>query len=267
MSFMSGRGTPYRSTAFKRPRTTRPTRTITTIKTRGGYRKRRNYGRPRAYSRGNVQTGGYLGIEKKFYDTALQATAIGVAADATGGEFDPSATSMITTPVQGTTEQNRDGKKIVCKYIEIIGSVDQIALVNQTAMQQYNQAFVAVVLDTQSNAAQMNSEDCFKNIVASSDGNAQPFRNLLFGPRFRILKSQRFYFGANNASYDGTNIEIGGQSRGFKWFIPMKNMVINFNAGTTASIANVTDNSVHVIAYANGAGLRLNYGARLRFVG
>ena len=53
----------------------------------------------------NYRTAGFLGIEKKFYDTSVSAVALGAPTDATGGEFDPSTTSMITTPAQGDGEQ------------------------------------------------------------------------------------------------------------------------------------------------------------------
>ena len=48
-----------------------------------------------ALRRRNVRTAGFLGIERKFYDTALTATALTASTDASGGEVDPSATSMI----------------------------------------------------------------------------------------------------------------------------------------------------------------------------
>jgi len=65
----------------------------------------------------NRGTRGFLGVERKFYDTALTATAIVSPTDCTGAELDPSATSMISTPAQGDSEQNRDGKQIACLYM------------------------------------------------------------------------------------------------------------------------------------------------------
>jgi len=51
---------------------------------------------------------------------------------------------------------------------------------------------VAIVLDTQTNAAQMNSEDCFKNTAGLAAAAVVPHKNLLFGKRFRILKERLF---------------------------------------------------------------------------
>jgi len=61
-----------------------------------------------------------------------------------------------------------------------------------------------------------------------------------------------------------------GQRKYFKWFIPLNGMKVKFNGGTTESVANVIDNSIHVIAYASnitGVAPTISYASRLRFVG
>lgn len=214
----------------------------------------------------NIRTAGFLGMEKKFYDTALVATAIASPTDSSGAEMDPSATSMISTPVQGTSEQNRDGKKIIIKSVQIDGRVNLPSLINQTAVPAPFDVYVALVLDTQSNGAQMNSEDCFKNTSAAAALAAKPQRNLLFANRFRVIAKKQFILKHPTATYDGTNIEIGGDTREFHWFKKM-NLPVLFNAGTTASIANVIDNSLHLIAFASASNPTLAYNARIRFVG
>lgn len=208
-----------------------------------------------------------LGVEKKYYDSSLNGSTIAANTDCTGGEYDPSTTNMITTPPVGDGEQSRDGKQIVCKSVVIKGTIAKAALTNQTALALPTEVFLAVVLDTQSNAAQMNSEDCFINGSTAAVTLATPLRNLLFSRRFKILKSDCFKLEPKMASWDGTNIEIAGDMVSFDWYIPMRDLKINFNAGTTASIANVVDNSVHVIAFATNATTTLSYNARLRYLG
>lgn len=218
----------------------------------------------------NVMSAGFLGVERKFYDTGLAATALTAPTDASGGEFDPSATSMISTPAVGDGEQNRDGKQIRCLFLQINGSVALGAQEGVVDPIGGTNVFVSVVLDTQSNAAQMNSEDCYKNTIASATLAANPQRNLLFGKRFRILKKALINLDPPSIAYQGANsFTWQGIRRQFKWFIPLRGLQINFNAGTTASIANVIDNSLHVIAYTNNvAGVpTISYNARLRFVG
>lgn len=228
--------------------------------------RRRNSGRAIR----NVQSGGFLGVETKFYDTALTATAIVAPTGCAGGELDPSVTSMISTPVQGDGEQNRDGKKIACKSIHIDGCINWPVDSSDTSASGGSSIYIALVLDTQSNAAQMNSEDCFKNTSATAALAASPQRNLLFGPRFKVLKKKVFSFMPPGVWKAGANDFIqSGKNMPFSWHVSLKNMIINFNGGTTASIANVTDNSLHIIAYCNDIQSlpTLAYNARLRFVG
>lgn len=213
-----------------------------------------------------------LGVEKKFYDTMLVATALGAATDATGGEFDPSATSMISTPAVGDSEQNRDGKRIIIKSVQVKGIVttDGINALTNLSSATPCEVFVALVLDTQSNGAQLNSEDVFKNLQAQASGNSRPLRNLLFGPRFRVLKEWqltcRAGVAANNAS--ATTISVNGDVQEFECFLPLS-LLVNFNAGTTSSIANVIDNSLHIVAFSTNTAMtpKISYNARIRFIG
>jgi len=232
-------------------------------------RKRRVQRRSKSLRRFNYQTAGYLGIERKFYDTSLIDTALTNETACANGEKDPSATSMVSTPAQGDGEQNRDGKQIACLYLEISGSLNFFGQEDQANPVVDRGAFVACVLDTQSNGAQMNSEDCFKNTSADGTLGTDVMRNLLFSKRFRILKQKRFHVPPTiGVKADGT-ISTSGHTHHFKWFIPLKGMKINFNGGTTASIANVIDNSIHIIAWKTEVAevVNIGYNARLRFVG
>lgn len=227
--------------------------------------------RARGLARRNLVSAGFLGIERKFYDTNLASTALVAPTDASGAEFDPSATSMISTPAVGDGEQNRDGKRINILSVEVTGSVAQNGLETQPSPPTGQKVYVALVLDTQSNAAQMNSEDCFKNTNAAAITAISPLRNLLFAQRFRVLKSQVLDLTPVTVSHFAVDsFSWGGTFKTFKWYLRFpKGLPVNFNAGTTASIANVIDNSLHIIAYTNtttGAPT-IAYNARIRFVG
>lgn len=226
--------------------------------------------RRRAVARRNLASMGFLGIERKFYDTALVSQAITAPADATGGELDPSATSMISTPTQGDGEQQRDGRQISCLYVSIEGVVKLGAQEDIVDPPPSMHVFIACVLDTQSNGAQMNSEDCFKNTAANAALAPSCQRNLLFGARFRILKQKMFVLTPNTLATRAQNLHAAnGTCRPFNWFIPLRGLKINFNGGTTASIANVIDNSIHIIGYADHVTgtPNISYNARLRFMG
>jgi len=236
----------------------------------GGYSRRK-----RAYNRSmqkmNMRTAGFLGIEKKFLDSSISAVLLSAATGLTGGELDPTAvpTAMLclTAPAIGDTETSRDGKQIVGKYLEIKGHLQVAAQADQAAQDTQEVAFLACVLDTQTNAAQLNSEDVYLNSSANAAGNTCPLRNLLFGPRFKILKSGTFVMPVPSTSYDGTNLEVSGVSRNFKWYIPLNDLKINFNAQTTGVISSVIDNSVHMVGFSQQGLALLTYNCRFRFIG
>lgn len=209
--------------------------------------------------------------ELKFLDTGLVPTALVAPTDCTGGEFDPSATSMISTPAQGDNESTRDGKRIMIKNVYVKGNVNLPIQELVVSPQLGTKVFVALVLDTQSNGAQMNSEDCFKNTIANIGTATQLHRNLLFGSRFRVLKEEIFDITPQTLShFANDSFSVGGAEQTFEWFVPFpQGLEVNFNAGTTASIANVVDNSLHIIAFSNttvGAPT-IAYNARIRFMG
>lgn len=208
-----------------------------------------------------------LKAEPKFYDTFRTTFTLASSATFAGCEYDPSATSMISTPSVGDSEQNRDGKKIVITQVEVKGWVYKYTEANQTTAEDGQWAWIALVLDTQTNGVQMNSEDCFKNIEGANAALAVPFRNLLYGGRFRILKFKRFVFNNPNLCWDGTNMEQNGMVRPFKFYKKLR-LPVNFNAGTTSDIANVIDNSLHIIGCSSQASnITASYGARIRFIG
>jgi len=218
----------------------------------------------------NAVTMGFMGIEKKFLDTAKADTSIGAVAALTGGEYDPSAgcTNCLSCPAQGDTEQSRDGKRIVIDSLIIKGYVrtDPAAASTQSVPVK---VFVAVVLDTQSNGAQLNSEDVFKNLSNNVLANVDVTKNLLFGSRFRILKSQVYDLTPIGMSAASATVAHYGMRREFDWYIPFKGgLQVNMNAGTTADVANVIDNSLHVIAFSTvDAVPKIGYNARIRFQG
>ncbi len=225
------------------------------------------------YRKPNLVTMGFLGIENKFYDTKLAAATLTADTGMAGAEQDPSATSMITTPIQGDGEQNRDGRKIAINSCYVNGVIDVNATEAATEPLQGITANVCLVLDTQTNGAQMNSEDCFKNLAATAIGTTGAIKNLLFGNRFRVLVHKQIDCTPQSISQIATNdYSQAGSKTPFKLLFNWnkKPLVINFNSGTTASVANVIDNSLHVIAWVNNVtpvGPKITYNARIRFTG
>jgi len=226
----------------------------------------------------NVVTAGLLGVEKKFYDTARALTTISNTAGCATGEFDPTLNSggasvpgCLNCPAQGDGAQNRDGKRIVMKYLVIHGNIE-LPDADAAGNQESKKVFVAVVHDAQTNGVQLNSEDVFSNISGELSNTTNPMRNLTYGSRFRVLKSETFDLDRKTFAINGANFSAAGQSVQFEWYIPLNDMIVNFTStSTTSDVAGIMDNSLHLIAFSqyntSASACQISYQARLRFVG
>jgi len=220
----------------------------------------------------NRRTGGFAGIELKFFDTAVDAVALTAPANATGGEVDPTAIPganlCLFSPTQGTGEQNRQGRRTTMKSVQITGQVVIPIQADQAAVDNACQVFIALVHDKQTNAAQLNSEDVFTNPGAAALA-ASPLRDLQQSTRFNVLKTWKMSFNTPNlGSVTTTDVDQGGAIRRFEGYINLKNMRVEHvaNGGT---IADIQDNSLHMIAFTSSTALAptIAYNARIRFCG
>jgi len=229
----------------------------------------RNRAAASTYKKGmaNPRTGGFMGVELKYKDTSLVSGALVAPTNGAGGECDPTPTLLCLNPIaQGTSAQERDGKQICIKSCFVSGVVDVPVLANQTAGSVSPMVYVALVLDKQTNAAQLNSEDVFTNPGASAVTAAMPLRDLQYTSRFQVLDSVCIEPKMIAASYDGTNIEAFGTRVPFK--LSWSGDIITNYVGTNAVIASIQDHSLHIVAFTGPAtGATLSYNARVRFVG
>lgn len=228
----------------------------------------------RKYDKMNAATMGFMGIEKKFLDTAIETTAITANDALTGGEYDPpggasGCLNTLSAPSRGDGPQQRNGQRIRLKSLVFKGKVFRPPA-TAAAAGGNTEVFVALVLDKQSNGAQLSSEDVFTNPVGiigvDNAGNACPLRNLLTSSRYRVLKSQVYRFNNHAITYNGVNLDVAGESYTMDWYIPLE-INVEFNNNTAADVANVVDNSIHVIAFASATGCSIAYNSRVRFVG
>lgn len=213
----------------------------------------------------NIRTGGYLGIEYKFKDYGFTG-GIQSPTDATGGEVDPSTALALNSIAQGDGESEREGRQVSLVQLHLQGVVTCPAQADQTATETPPIVFIAVVLDTQTNGAQLNSEDVYTNPGGTVLTGSMPLRDLQYSQRFKTLATKTLSFPPYPISYDGTNIEQGGLSRSFEIHLPLKGIKTTYT-NTTAVVASIADNSIHVIAYASTGSATLSYNSRIRFVG
>lgn len=220
----------------------------------------------------NYRTGGFLGIEKKFLDGGLPPTAlVNAGSGSTAGcEFDPATMLCLSAPGQGDGQSQREGREISADRIDVNGLIIVPAAVNQAAQVAPPEVRVYLIEDSQSNGAQLNSEDVFVSPFASTANGVLVFRNLEYAKRFRVKASAHICCEPGMPTYDGTNIEISGRTYEWKMSTDLKGKRITFNTtGTTATIASVTDVSYHVVAFTSTVANAptIAYNARFRFRG
>lgn len=227
----------------------------------GGPAKRRRIG---PYTRPQIG----LGVENKFYDTVQTNTALVAPTDAAGGEVDPDTLLTLSAMAQGDGESTRDGRKCTIISIQVKGVIKEDVLSDQADMPNYQRYFLALVQDTQTNGAQLDSEKVFINPAAATSLAAAPLRNLQYEKRFKVLWQKSFQRQMKTSFNDGgATASVSGSITPFAIYKKVKIPVL-FSA-ITAGITSVTDNSLHLIAYAmtTAGAPTIAYNCRLRFVG
>jgi len=208
---------------------------------------------------------GGLDMEKKFYDTGLSASNL----TASYALYNPSATSMISTPAIGDGSSNRDGKEIHVSQFLIKGTVLFPHYEGTANLALGESAMVALVLDSQANGVVPTVSEIFVNPSGGARTTTCPLKNLLSGSRFKILREFRLDLPAPTIAWNttGAYFEYPGITVPFEFYSPM-DLKIRFNAGTAADIASVVDYCIHVVAVAADVSTRtpnISYNARIRF--
>ncbi len=223
--------------------------------------KKRRYN-PRAYVPRRVRY--RSGPELKFADTDF--APVNIPNTVAGSEADPPGFGAQTSPgllsgvIQGDTATTRDGRQILVKSIHIRGAVSLQSFAGST-LQGDAIVRVALIQDMQTNGSQFSAEDVF----LSTSNVEFSFRNLNFINRFKILKQRIFTLNLKAAAGDGAVNDTPVTKSTFNWFIRL-NMQVNHTLGTGV-VAAVTDNSLHLICFADSSFCDLKYSSRIRFTG
>lgn len=216
----------------------------------------------------NVRTGGFLGIEVKFYDNDIAKTSVLAVANMAGLELDP-ASDGLNTVIQGDGEQNRDGRQMSMKSIFINGQIHTAAQTGVTPLAVASTVVVIyLILDTQTNGAALNSEDVLVNSGGQTWGGINAMRNLQFTKRFKVLAKKTIVLVEPQCWGVTASGDCMATNTSFSMFAKLGGMITNFS-GTTEAIANITDNSIHLIGMTDNVTLvpQLSYNSRLRFEG
>jgi len=216
----------------------------------------------------NLRTGGYVGMELKFLDTS-RAVSFTAPTDAAGGEMDPTTMNCLNGVGQGSGESQRVGKKYTIKSIHLTGRVGYTAAADQADILAPGNLFVALVLDMQTNGAQLNSEDVFTNPLGTAGGAPIPLRDMERSTRYKVLKVWKLSRPTVvTAGTDGTN--TNSQVPAPVLFEMYKKCNIPVECiGDNDTVADINDNSLHLIGYASSTNFSpaLSYNCRIRYVG
>lgn len=246
------------------PRGARKRRRAFGARTRGPIRKRqrRPFIGPRPFMgpRRLARTGGFTGIERKFFDTEINAQAL-----ATDWAATEPATTNLTAIGQGDGESERDGRKYIIDSIHVKGFFHTAAVEAQLNPHDDLTWRFCLVIDKQTNGAQLTATDVMDG-GATADVNA--FRNLQFTKRFIVLKDIKMMLSRNTQTSEALNsFSAGSQIKNFHWNVNFPGGMAVTMSGPTANIANVTDNSIHIIGVTTSALVLVTYTCRVRFRG
>lgn len=203
--------------------------------------------------------------EMKYFDTERVNAAIPAVAAWTGTEFDPATFDTLVVPVVGAAINQRIGKEIKVLKIKINGQISCATQADATAGDNGTKVRLILYQDKQTNSAQAQGEQV---MTPSTSVFSAPnvFQNIDNFGRFRVLKDKVLTFDNPAISWDGTNMEQQGLLKSFKISIKFKEPVkIRFNATNGGTIADIVDNSFHLIANSSSAALvaSLHYSCRV----
>lgn len=208
------------------------------------------------------RTAGFLGIETKFFDVEADQDAFAVS----WATMEP-ATTNLTAVAQGDGESNRDGRRYAIKSIHLKGHVEAPAVESNPAPVPDQLTRICLVWDTQTNGAQLTATDVMDG---GQTVDVLSFRNLQFTKRFRVLYDKTIMLPVGTANTNEGSINLFANAlirRSFKFNKTFDPPIQVTMSGTGADIANVTDNSIHMIGVSVTTLPTLTYQCRIRFVG
>lgn len=194
--------------------------------------------------------GGAVMGEMKYFDTERGLTAIPASQNWTGTEFDPATFLTFCVPVVGSAVNQRIGKQIKILKWKIRGLIWQAAITNVTVADNPTGVRLILFQDKQTNSAQAQGEQLMTDPTVDEPSTCfSSFQNIDNFGRFKVLKDKWIRMPINNATYDGTNVEQGGAFVPWKFNIRFrKPIVVRFNSTNGGTVADIIDNSLHLVA-------------------
>jgi len=189
--------------------------------------------------------------DNHYFDTERTSTAIPQSASTwNGSEMDPNTSAMLClfAPVIGDDISNRMGRKVFVKKIRISGVINVAEQSAQTAQDAALNVRLVCYQDMQTNATQATGDLVLSQGAASNAIHMG--MNVASLGRFKILKDKRIVVAPADYSGLTTAFVAAGRAVNFKMNIKV-NQWVNYNATNGGTVADVVDNSFHVLALSN----------------
>lgn len=209
----------------------------------------------------NLRTGGYVGLEKKFFDSSFtqhgDALGHGLAVQLIeSNSFSPpsSTNGALFCPKVGSNQSNRDGRVAQIHSVAISGYVQSVpgGPSNANTISRNIKVYIALVLDTQANGGAFTGSDVFDAISASSADMIHPYRNLSNIQRFKVLASKRVTIVRDMevvATATGSQVHATKGWQDFSLYHRFsKPLSVHFK-GDTGDLPDISDNNISVIAF------------------
>jgi len=204
--------------------------------------------------------GGQVVADNHYFDAELAATAVAETLTAwTGSEYDPIIAAGPTpllclfAPTQGNDISQRDGRKVFLKKLRITGQLVWQTQTAQATIDEPGRCRIIVYQDKQTNGAQSQGEQLIASGAALDAINM--FQSTLSFGRFKVLKDKMYSSGNQNNGVFGpsTGALIGQTGAVINFHYNLKiNEWVNYNATNGGTVADVIDNSWHLIANSEG---------------
>lgn len=206
----------------------------------------------------NYRTGGFLDLETKYIDTNYDANAFATS----WATMEDATADAISCVAQGDGESNRDGRVYTIKSIHVRGFMYLTTSEAATDPQAGAVCRIALVWDKQTNGAQLTPADVFNN----GTNSCNQFRDLQYVRRFKVLKDITRTIIPDNMNEAALNsFAFGTKQVPFQMHVKFPKGIKVRCSTTTATIAAVVDNSLHIIGVSTTTSAFLSYTSRLRF--
>lgn len=207
-------------------------------------------------------------VERKYFDSIRSGVPIVASTtDWSGCELDPTTINCLFAPKQGDDIFNRQGRKVQILAIKTSGQIGVNPQVVATFADTATIVRFHLVQDCQTNGAQLNAED-----VIGSTSNGEPtdmFQNQAFFGRFKVLKTTKIVMQNPNLGVSGASTIQQGLAHTWKMNVKFKKpVIVHYNATNGGTIADVVDNSFHIIGVCSDGDLGpvIAYRCRTTFI-